>query len=107
MTKVAKQYRQGDVLITPIEDIPANAKLVPCKGKVVLAEGEATGHSHTIGYKPNQMEVYTDGPQLYLKVLKPVMEKHQEHAQITIEPGKYMVKRQLEFWLDEVRQVAD
>lgn len=106
MATIRNQYRQGDVLVTPIDKIPDKAKVV--KGKrVVLAEGEATGHMHAIDYKPKQMEVLADGPQLYLRVKAPVVLTHQEHAPATIEPGDYIVVRQVEVWLDEVRRVAD
>lgn len=104
---IAKQYRQGDVLITPIGAIPASAKQVSTKKRVVLAEGEATGHQHAIDYSAKKMTVFLDGEQMYLRVLEPVVLMHQEHAAATIEPGEYLVRRQVEVWLDEVRQVAD
>jgi hypothetical protein len=105
--KIAKQIRQGDVLVTPIATIPASAKPTKAKRRVVLAEGEVTGHMHAIDFKASQMHVFTDGPELYLRVKTPVVLTHQEHAPVTIEPGDYMVKRQVEVWLDEVRKVAD
>ena len=107
MKKVERQYRQGDVLVSRIEVIPASAKPIACKHRVVLAEGEATGHSHSIEYQAKQMRVFTDGPQLYLRVSRSVVLRHQEHAPATIEPGDYIVIRQVEVWLDEVRQVMD
>lgn len=105
--KIRKQYRQGDVLVTPIEAIPASAKHVRSKKRVVLAEGEVTGHCHAIDYSAKQMQVLTDGQEMYLRVMSPVVLTHQEHSAATIEPGEYVVKRQVEVWLDEVRQVAD
>lgn len=102
-----QQYRQGDVLVDPIPTIPASAKPAKTKNRVILAHGEATGHCHAIDYRSKQMKVYADGEQLYLRVLTPVVLQHQEHAPATIEPGDYIVRRQVEVWLDEVRQVAD
>lgn len=108
MTKVRNQYRQGDVLLTPVDAIPSTAKVLSsAKKRVVLAEGEATGHCHAIDFGSRQMQVLTDGQQMYLRVNDPVSLTHQEHAAATIEPGDYMVVRQVEVWLDEVRQVAD
>lgn len=104
--KVQNQVRQGDVLVTPAT-IPASAKPVASKKRVVLAEGEATGHAHTIDFSPKKLKVFQDGEAIYLRVLKPVVLTHQEHAAATIEPGDYLVRRQVEVWLDEVRQVAD
>lgn len=106
MRKISKQYRQGDVLLTPAE-IPASAKPSKEKERIILAEGEATGHCHAIDFNPKQMDVFADGPQLYLRVNEPVSLTHQEHAAAVVEPGDYVVVRQVEVWLDEVRQVAD
>jgi hypothetical protein len=42
-------YRQGDVLIVPVAKLPAKSKLTEVpreEGRVVLAHGEVTGHSH-------------------------------------------------------------
>lgn len=105
--KVKKQYRQGDVLVTPIDTIPASAKPFAGRKRVVLAEGEATGHCHAIDFTGRKMKVFTDGEQMYLRVLQPVVLTHQEHAPATIEPGDYIVRRQTEVWMDEVRNVAD
>ena len=102
-----KQYRQGDVLITPIPAIPITALPTKTKRRIVLAEGEATGHCHAIDYTSKQMQVLVDGQQLYLRVKEPVTLTHQEHAPATIEPGDYMVVRQVEMWMDEVRKVVD
>jgi hypothetical protein len=105
--RIFRQVRQGDVLVTPITAIPASAKQVKSKRRIVLAKGEATGHHHAIDYQAKQMAVFVDGPMLYLRVKSPVVLHHQEHAPATIEPGDYIVKRQVEVWLDEVRRVAD
>jgi len=42
--------RQGDVLLIPIDSIPANATAVArdARGRIVLAEGERTGHAHCV-----------------------------------------------------------
>ena len=104
--KIINQYRQGDVLVTPAE-IPASAKPVVRKKRIILAHGEVTGHCHAIDYTSKQLQVLTDGPQLYLRVKQPVALTHQEHSTAIIEPGDYMVVRQVEVWLDEVRQVTD
>lgn len=106
MKKIPRQYRQGDVLLQPIDSIPQTAK--PRKGKVVtLAEGELTGHSHTITAPRRRLETYESEGVLYLLVKQPVTLEHQEHGGIVVDPGAYMVRRQTEMWMDEVRQVAD
>jgi hypothetical protein len=41
--------RQGDVLLIPVDEIPAGLKTVPRdNGRVILAYGEATGHAHAV-----------------------------------------------------------
>lgn len=107
MNKVINQYRQGDVLVTPVPSIPKTAIPIKTKNRIILAEGEATGHHHAIDYAPANMEVFTDRDQIYLKVNAPVVLTHQEHASATIDPGNYLVVRQVEAWMDEVRQVRD
>lgn len=108
--KVTNQVRQGDVLITTVLSLPKEAILTEVGendgNKVVLAEGEATGHSHTV--KREKVKPYsTPTGELYLEVLFPVEVEHQEHAPITLQPGKYKVVRQMEYWMDEVRKVSD
>lgn len=105
--KIKNQYRQGDILVDKVKAIPASANLTKTNGRAVLAEGEATGHCHTIDHDPKTMDVFLEGSQLYLHVKAPVVLRHQEHAFITIDPGDYIVRRQVEVWLDEVRQVKD
>lgn len=105
MRRIVKQYRQGDVLIRPAT-IPATASPHNGRTSIVLAEGEATGHAHRIK-RSKKVEPFLDGSQLYLRVHAPVELLHEEHATITLEPADYIVTRQVETWLDEVRQVAD
>jgi hypothetical protein len=42
-------FRQGDVMIVPVDAIPEGLKRVPLEGgRVVLAHGEVTGHAHAV-----------------------------------------------------------
>jgi hypothetical protein len=42
-------YRQGDIMVKPVNRIPQGLKAVPLdKGRVILAYGEVTGHAHAI-----------------------------------------------------------
>ena len=42
-------FRQGDVLVVPVDEIPTGLKKVPREqGRLVLAHGEATGHAHVV-----------------------------------------------------------
>jgi hypothetical protein len=105
--KIARQIRQGDVLLTPVQSIPSQAQEMSIPERLVLAEGEATGHAHAIQATPRQLEAYRDRSLLYLEVKEPVTLRHEEHAPLRVEPGTYVVVRQREIWQDEWRQVMD
>src|SRR5207244_3151024 len=56
MTTKQTIYRQGDVLILRVETPPATGALIARDtGRVVLAYGEVTGHSHAIKSKYAKM----------------------------------------------------
>ena len=103
------QYRQGDVLLVPIDDIPSEAKEVEVKGDVVLAYGEVTGHSHRFAHDmSNGMRMYRDTVGgLFLSLKSPSDLVHEEHATHTVPPGKYAVRLQREYTPQAWRQVAD
>ena len=100
-----KMYRQGDVLIMPVKNIPKS--LVPTK-RVTLALGEVTGHHHSIangaiGYADNEtaladyFEVQNESADL----------THQEHDTISLPKGKYRKVIQVEYTPEAIRNVAD
>ena len=97
-------------MIVPIAQLPAGVSaLAPEGGRVVLAHGEATGHSHAIN-DPNA-RLFHD-PKLraiFLRVCgrAPVTLEHQEHDTIHIPPGDYQIIRQREYSPDAIRNVAD
>jgi len=46
-----KIYRQGDVMIRAVAEIPSAAQdVTPKNDRIVLAHGEVTGHAHAIAY---------------------------------------------------------
>ena len=117
MKKNQKQFRQGDVFLTPCPEVPADATVVPRdSGRVILAYGEVTGHCHAM-VEPDvallEREVTTPSgskeKQMYLRVGAPKGSKltHQEHSTVTVPPGTYTVVRQREYSRGEVRQVLD
>jgi hypothetical protein len=105
------QYRQGDVLLIPIDKPPLDAHLHVDRidGRLVLAEGEATGHAHTIVDESAELVTADQAAELYLLVhgTDPVHLVHQEHDTIPVEPGAYRVVRQREYQPDAIRNVAD
>lgn len=100
-----KQYRQGDVFIEEVESIPDGTTHAQKGGVIVLAEGEATGHAHTIRSK--SASVFTRSAEMFLSLPRGGRVSHQEHAPITLPAGKYRVVRQREYSPEEIRNVAD
>ena len=81
-----------------VDDRP-DGELQPrdARGRVVLAEGEATGHAHAI-LEPGADLYGDDLNRRFLEVLAEggVDLVHEEHAAIHLDPGTYQVVRQRE-----------
>lgn len=92
------QYRQGDVLIVAVEGV-CRGTVVPRddRGRIVLAEGEATGHAHAV--LDERAELFRLGLDRFLTVSAPegVDLTHEQHAPIRLPEGTYRVVRQGEF----------
>lgn len=101
-----KQIRQGDVYLRPCNALPSNAKKIkPVNGRVVLAEGEATGHAHTIDAECATL--FGVDESMVVVVDKPTTLDHQEHGTIEVAPGTYWVTRQREYSPEAIRRVLD
>jgi len=101
-----KHYRQGDLLIEEVAAIPTGAKPRKAAKRLVLAEGEATGHAHTIA--ASEARLLDDDGATYLEVQEALaMLTHDEHASIELPRGAYRVIRQREYAPEAPRQVAD
>jgi hypothetical protein len=92
------QYRQGDVLLVRRQDrkLHDTAPVPRHHGRIILAEGEATGHAHAID-SPDATLLEGDEGERYLRVDAPCDLVHEEHAAIVLEPGLYRVIRQREW----------
>jgi len=124
------QYRQGDVLLVRVGDLPARRTPKPRDaGRVILAYGEVTGHAHAITERavvhfdtPNAtdaarqllasvgltVELGPESAPSFLDVPEAAELRHDEHGVIALEPGQYVVLRQREWSdADEPIQVAD
>ena len=114
-SEVAALLRQGDVLLIPVESVPVGegvrrTAVDRVDGRLVLAEGEATGHAHAIdGDGAALMRVRLDTGRrnwgrpviddlgTFLVVEEPELLRHEEHDPILVEPGIYEVRRQREY----------
>ncbi len=97
-------WRQGDVLIDTIPELPNDAVR---RAGTVLVEGEMTGHAHRIA-NPATAELWEADGNLYLKVIGTTAEiAHDEHKVITLNKGIYRVWQQREYTPKAIRSVMD
>jgi len=90
--------RQGDLLLIPVGALPEQARELR-SGRLVLAEGEATGHAHVVDDERASLHVLGFGGTRYLRVIgdAPVLLVHEEHDPLSLPPAVYEVRRQREY----------
>lgn len=99
-------FRQGDVMLVRVNALPENAqKTKPGQRGVVLAEGEVTGHAHTMSADTTTM--YTALQREWVVVETDTDLTHEEHDALTIPAGIWRVVHQREYDAGEVRRVLD
>ena len=98
---------QGDVILVKVESTPKGVKINRGSRGLVLAEGEITGHAHTI--TDDGCELINANGKTYLSVEKEVTLNHEEHNAVKIPPGKYEVRiaREYDHFEEETRKVID
>lgn len=104
--------RQGDILIISVKEIPKDAK--PKKrdnGRLILAYGEITGHSHAI--EDSEAKGFLTGDSMYLDLEKKTKAWHEDHnpkdknQPLIIPRGKYKVINQMEYRRKELVKTRD
>jgi hypothetical protein len=108
-------YAQGDLLIERVSDVCGRSIPPATECAVTLAEGELTGHHHTVFGKLAFFRddgLARDIPRgLYIghiTVDAPTARvTHQEHGPIDLPTGTYRVRRQRELDPEDARIVAD
>lgn len=106
MKKQKTQYRQGDLLIEIINNVPKDAVPRPKCKSILLALGEATGHHHTLELD-DPADWWKIGDETVVQVTKAARVTHQEHGAIALPPGTYKVRRQREYTPEAIRHVQD
>jgi hypothetical protein len=105
--------RQGDLLLVPVDEVPSVAHRVR-SGRLVLAEGEATGHAHVV--EDGRASLHSVGAAAsgtvtwFLRVEggEPVLLVHEEHDSLQVPSGAYEVRRQREYVPSQMwRRVSD
>ena len=104
-------HQQGDVTFREIEKLPKGLKAVKrVNGRLILAEGEVTGHAHAI-VEPTATMYEDEKGTLYLALEgdDPVVAKHETHGPITLTKTFYEVGKIQEYdhFQEEARNVAD
>ncbi len=111
MPEKLRQAQQGDILLQQIERLPADAVRQAHRGRLILARGEKTGHSHAVhSDKAALWSLTRDGvTELYLEAQEPVVIVHDEHKPLPVPAGIYRVGRVKEY--DHIsameRQIVD
>jgi hypothetical protein len=102
-----KMLRQGDVLLVRVKNIPKTAvKQTPINGRIVLALGEVTGHSHTID--SDAADWWKDKMTEYVTVKTSTPAVHQEHGPLPLEKWEnYRKVQQREYSPEAIRPVLD
>src|SRR5688572_11710444 len=106
-----KLYRQGDVLLQCVDEIPSDAVECMVDGDVILAYGEVTGHAHRLAdgtTKPfAKGGMWSPTAERFIQALEGAELTHEEHSAIKLAPGCYRVIQQREYHPQEIRRVAD
>lgn len=110
--KIKTQFRQGDILIEAVEEVPSSAvKQKPDNGRIIVAHGEVTGHHHSLEadladwWKEEGKDALVADQ--FVSVQRPTALVHQEHARVPLNQGTYRVRRQREYSPEAIRNVAD
>ena len=118
-TTDTKHYRQGDVIIERIATIPSEAVKQKPSARIILAQGEVTGHHHAleietpvewfvfgeiapINHKPDTLV-----GELYVLLPSGGVVNHPEHSSIKLPAGNFRIIRQREYSPEAIRNVAD
>jgi hypothetical protein len=112
--KTRRPVRQGDILIIPIakRELPKGLTEVKRdkRGRLVLAEGETTGHCHAILDNPAVLFRQADLDEMadrFLMVEEEVELVHEEHGTITLPPGAHLVRHKREYQPEAIQRVVD
>jgi hypothetical protein len=111
--------RQGDLLLIPTDPDVVDGGIAVgdrrvverADGRLVLAEGEATGHAHAVVEEHARLEgqgygerrrnwnrwSWSDSRTVLIVEGSPASLVHEEHDSLTLAPGGYVVRRQREY----------
>lgn len=116
MTKIIRLRpgAQGDILIIPVDGIPANVKPGVLKGKNFVIAHSETGHDHVIAKA--RAEVYEAADNQFVAYIRTLgdgaeikhLRDHDTHETVKLEPNStYQVRRQREYIPEGFRPAQD
>ena len=96
---MTRQFRQGDVLLCTVEEIPVTALPVSRGGdRVIVALGELTGHAHA--FAAHEARLFREEPsgRTFVAIAEGgAALLHEEHDSIHVPQGHYELRRQREY----------
>lgn len=112
--KTRQPVRQGDILLIPVtrRQVPRALEPVPRdkRGRLVLAEGEVTGHCHAVLDEEAALFRQVDMDEMadrFLRVEEEVQLVHEEHGTVALEKGDWIVRHKREYSPEEIQRVVD
>lgn len=102
--KIKKLARQGDLLFVKKDELPEGAK--PAEEGPILAHGEVTGHKH-VAEGANVAVLDVPEGSKHVEAKEPWTARHDEHDPVFLDKGIWEIRRQREYFPDEIRQVVD
>ena len=118
MEETQVRYQQGDVILTLTDNIPSSQhNIVDCDNKVVIAEGEGTGHHHRFELDKLDPEVSVQGWKKHWDQFPTMIQitggsatlYHEEHNPINLPGGVYQITfvREMDHISGRERRVID
>lgn len=103
------QFRQGDILFVKAIEAPSGDEVArDNQNRVVVAEGEATGHCHAI--HEDAVKMFRDNKldRTWIVVSDNAADVvHEEHDTITLDEGTWRIVYQRQYMRGQVRRVLD
>ena len=101
-----KLIRHGDVVLKEVNQSMNGATTYET---LRLAEGEATGHHHTLYPQGGRVRELFVGTQRFIELDCEALLRHQEHKELRIEPGTYeiVIEREWDYIENQRKQVVD
>ena len=118
MEETQVRYQQGDVILTLTDNIPSSQhNTVDCDNKVIIAEGEGTGHHHRFELDKLAPEVAVQGWKKHWDKFPTMIQitggsatlYHEEHNPINLPGGVYQITfvREMDHISGRERRVID